>query len=138
MNESYTAGARWAAWLLAVAAAAALAGLWFVDPAKVAAPVCGLHAATGLHCPGCGATRATHALLHGRCREAARHNALWVATIPLAVYAATSEWRRRRTGRPLPGNLSQQAWFYVGYVAVAFVFGVVRNLPWPPFDLLAP
>lgn len=126
-------------WLvLGVILGAALVALWFVDPTQVRLPLCMFHATTGLACPGCGATRATHALLHGRLLEALHDNALFVLVLPLAAYAGVSEWRRMRRGRPLPGDLSQRAWFYLGLAGACLLFAVLRNLPWWPLTLLSP
>ena len=47
-------------------------------------PKCWLYVLTGLHCPGCGATRAVFALLHGDWEQALAYNALFVLLLPLA------------------------------------------------------
>lgn len=112
--------------------------LWWFDPRQLPLPVCTLYRLTGLHCPGCGAVRATHGLLQGQWVSALRHNALWVLALPLVVYAAASETRRRLSGRALPGNLVTKRWFFAAAVTVALVFAVVRNIPIHPFVLLAP
>ena len=116
----------------------ALVLLWWLDPSRLPLPLCAFHTATGLHCPGCGATRATHELLHGRVLSALQHNALWVALLPLVVYAAVSEARRFAHGRPLPGDLLRKPRFLVAVVAIAAIFGLLRNLPAYPFTLLVP
>ncbi len=102
--------------------------LWFFDPAETNVPLCTFHALTGLDCPACGATRATHELLHGRFEAALRYNALWVLSLPLAVYIFASETRLLVAGRPLPGDLPRRRWFWPLVVAAAMVFFVARNL----------
>jgi hypothetical protein len=58
--------------------------LFLFDPARCAFyPVCLFHRITGLDCPGCGATRALHALLHGHVRDAFALNPLLVAGLPV-------------------------------------------------------
>ncbi|MGO8690022.1 MAG: DUF2752 domain-containing protein [Thermoguttaceae bacterium] len=123
---------------LGTAALVALAALWWVDPAGLHLPLCQLHTMTGLHCPGCGAVRATHELLHGHLLSALHDNALWVAVLPVGMYAGLSEWRRRRWGRPLCGDLSRRRWPLVVLAVAAVLFFVLRNVPVYPFWLLAP
>lgn len=107
---------------------AALA-LWWFDPAETHLPLCAFHFLTGLDCPGCGATRATHELLHGRFGAAWRYNPLWVVVLPVFVYAAISELRVLAGRRPLPGDLPQRPWFWGALFMAACVFFAVRNLP---------
>jgi hypothetical protein len=102
--------------------------LWWFDPSKIDLPLCSFHALTGLDCPGCGATRATHELLHGRLLAAFHYNALWVSLLPLAVYAALSEMWVSRVGRPLPGDLPRRAWFWFTIAAAGVMYFVIRNL----------
>lgn len=121
--------------------AAAAGGLWLLwrfDPADWHVPLCRFYATTGLYCPGCGAIRATHELLHGRLWAALHDNALWIAALPLAAYAATAELRYLLCGRTLPGNPARNVWVLWAVAAASVAFCVLRNLPWMPFVLLAP
>jgi len=102
--------------------------LWWFDPTKTTVSLCGFHAMTGLDCPGCGALRATHALLHGRLLTALRYNALWVLSLPLVVYVVVSELRVLAGRRPLPGDLPRQTWFWGAAILAAIVFFVARNI----------
>lgn len=133
-------GPRRAPWLVPVAmlGGGVLLLLWWVDPRQVAVPLCVLHQATGLHCPGCGATRATHELLHGRLFSALQDNALWVLSLPVVLYGVASETRRILRGRALPGDLLRRPRLLFLIAAVALVFGVLRNIPCFPFSMLAP
>lgn len=124
--------------LIAMLASVAMFLLWWFDPRQLALPVCAFHNVTGLHCPGCGATRATHELLHGRLLWALRDNALWILTLPLIVYAVASAARRSLCGRSLPGNLVGRPRFLIAIGVIACVFCVLRNVPTYPFFLLAP
>ncbi len=54
------------------------------------------------------------------------------------MYAGLSEWRRRRCGRPLWGDLSRRRWPLVVLAVAAVLFFVLRNVPVYPFRLLAP
>lgn len=124
--------------LLAVVAALPVWLLWWIDPRQARVPFCGFHTMTGLHCPGCGATRATHELLHGQVAAALSDNALWVVLAPLVLYWAVSQGLHYVCGRRLPWDLLRSRWFFGLVVVAAVAFGVVRNLPWEPFCRLAP
>jgi len=127
--------------LLIVAVVALLAGtvtLLALDPAESSLfPPCPFHALTGLHCPGCGSTRALHRLLHGDVGAALGLNALMVLAIPLLAYAGLSRLVESVFGRPLPGvpRPTVSAW---AALALLIAFGVLRNLPFEPFTCLAP
>lgn len=103
------------------------------------APPCVFHRMTGLHCPGCGSTRAVHALLNLRFGEAVKKNVLFLAALPfLGLWAVrgVSRWVR---GEPQPQpRVMQRPWVAVVLIAVIVAFGILRNLPWPPFTWLAP
>jgi Protein of unknown function (DUF2752) len=126
---------RLAGIILAVVALAGAAVIFFFNPAKNNFyPVCQFHRLTGLECPGCGATRAAHALLHGDFSAALRDNALFV--LALAGLAARGVWFGWKTfrGRTDAGFFPVK--FLWPLLAAAVVFGVLRNLP--GFAFLAP
>ena len=84
-------------------------------------PQCPFHQYTGLLCPGCGATRALAALLHGRINEALHWNSLVIVLLPLlAVYALATYRRRAWLPLPPPATLT--------LCAIALAFTVIRNL----------
>ena len=129
-------------WLaLAAIAFFALAGavvLYVFDPATSRLyPPCTFHMLTGLYCPGCGAGRAMHQLLHGNLLRALDLNPLLVLALPLVVYEGFAQvmlWLfNRRPRRLFGGRLS--AW---AVLVVILVYWVVRNIPVYPFNLLAP
>lgn len=108
--------------------------LVFVDPRTAwFAPVCPLHAVTGLHCPGCGTGRALHALVHGDVARALRLNALALAAIP--VFLALSLRAAWRPAEPLP---RPPLWLRLALYALLGFFLVARNLPFEPFATWAP
>jgi len=91
-------------------------------------PVCPIHAYLHLECPGCGATRALAALLHGRCAEALRLNALAVLVVlpGAAVYGAVAGWRAARAGDFVWPRVPD--WAVRAAVGVVVGFTVLRNL----------
>lgn len=105
----------------------AVAVLWRYEPAgQFFYPRCAFHELTGWKCPGCGGTRAAHALLHGNFAEAWQQNPLAVLLTPGAAWLFAREIRGRSTGRwwRLP-QLPPGGWFAVGGLITAF--GVWRN-----------
>lgn len=115
-------------------------------------PACPLRELTGLDCPGCGGTRAVHAMLHGDLATAFDHNVLLTILVPLlallwalwmvrSLLATRDLHRARRAaaeGAPPPQNRkvlipypSSRAWIALGVLAVGFA--VIRNVdaaPW--------
>lgn len=95
-------------------------------------PKCTLHQMTGLHCPGCGSTRAVHALVHGRWIDALRFNPMLIFGMPLLVGGVYYQLQRERRG------LSTSARFPVCVMIVVVVYFVARNVPSPDRSWLAP
>jgi len=130
--------ADWPVFALLVLLAVAGVALWLIDPRQLPLPSCWFHKTTGLYCPGCGATRATHELLHGKVISALRHNALWTLGLPLALYVAVSEMLLLLGRRPLWGNPIRRCWFLWAVGAAAAIFFLLRNIPLWPLVLLNP
>jgi hypothetical protein len=119
-------------------AAAGAAVLFRFDPMRVDFyPRCPLFLLTGLYCPGCGALRAGHALLHGDLAAALGFNVLFVLALPVFAYIAVSRLREAVTGRPLPAPFLPASGIWA-ILTVLVGFSVLRNLPYEPFVILAP
>lgn len=116
---------------IAIVAAAGAAGMWLLYRFPPAGnrfyPQCAFHTLTGLDCPGCGTTRALHALLHGDVGAAFRFNpmlfalaAVMLCTLPSILRGESPRFLKTR-------------WF--GWTSVVFVttFWIVRNTPLYPF-----
>ncbi|MFC0674846.1 DUF2752 domain-containing protein [Brachybacterium hainanense] len=121
--------------ILAAAGSGAVLLQGVFDPFRQDVPLCPLHALTGLDCPGCGATRAVHALLDGDLLLALQNNALLVLAIPLLVVVFARWTLRRIRGREAQAIEPSRA-LVIGVVALVAVYTIARNLPWFPF--LAP
>jgi hypothetical protein len=97
-------------------------------------PVCLFHSLTGLNCPGCGMTRALYSLLHGNFRLALKDNALFVLALAALILAGVRFLWQKANDRP--AAFIVPAKFLWLFLATAFVFAVIRNLP--GFDWLSP
>jgi hypothetical protein len=124
---------------VAVLAATVLAAvLYRFDPLQASFyPRCPLYLFTGLYCPGCGALRAGHALLHGELVAALGYNLFFVLAVPVFAYLAASRVREAWTGRPLPTKRLPAPGVWA-VVCVLIAFSILRNLPYEPFSILAP
>ena len=137
-KPSNTVVRRGLALAAAVAVPAGLAVLYRIPPTEGSFyPHCAFHSLTGLHCPGCGATRCLYALLHGNLAQAAAYNALFLALLPLLLTWVGWMWGCALLGRPLP-VLRIPPWVFRALLLLMIAFWIVRNLPFPPFTLLAP
>ena len=113
--------------ILATLALAGAAVVFVFNPATHAFyPVCQFHRLTGLECPGCGATRAAYALLHGNFSAALRDNALFVLTLGAlatrGIWFGWKNFRGRTNGEFFPVKF---LWPLLG---AALIFTVLRNL----------
>jgi peptidoglycan/LPS O-acetylase OafA/YrhL len=138
---SGTGGKRrigWAPWVASAILLSVLGWLYLENPADASLfPKCAFHATTGLYCPGCGTARAIHHLLHGRLLAALDHNLLAVTLLPLLLAILLADWKFRTTGRS-PRWLALSLPVAVAIFFLLLLFGVLRNLPYWPWELLAP
>ena len=115
----------------------AVAILSRVDPNRPGSllPPCPIRTLTGIWCAGCGSTRCLHALVHLDLPGAMAMNPLLVVSIiPMLIlslhgaglWPAKQAWLVRLFARPIP------------WMVVIVGYWIARNLPWHPFNLLAP
>jgi len=122
--------------VLALAAGLCLV-LFLFDPGQFRFyPRCILYQTTGLLCPGCGSLRALHHLLHGQVLAAAHFNALLVLGMPAAALLMARSFLRSLNGHSQSLGL-HPAWLWAA-LAVVFLFGILRNLPFAHAAWLAP
>lgn len=100
-------------------------------------PECPLHATTGFYCPGCGSQRATHQLLNFNIFGALQQNILYLLSLLLLGYHLII------TG--INTIFKKQFYNYIYHpktpliiLVLIIIFWVLRNIPYYPFNLLAP
>jgi hypothetical protein len=120
----------------ALAAAAAYVAIADPNATGTHLPACPFHTMTGLWCPGCGLTRATHALLRGHIATAFGDNIFFPVFLG-AIIVAWLEWASTAVrSRPLGWFVRLPRWAPAAFGVTLLVFGVIRNVP--AFHVLAP
>lgn len=119
-------------------AVVATAGLGLLFGSGVIAIQCPIKAAFGVDCPGCGGSRMCADLLRGDLSAALDHNAyavLVLAPLALALLIAGARFELGLARRMWPpGRWGKVAAVALGVSMIAWT--VLRNLPFPPFDVL--
>jgi hypothetical protein len=100
-------------------------------------PGCTLNRLTGLHCPGCGGTRAAWALMHGDVLQAAAYNLYFLLALPFLLWWGGHGVWATITGKQF-GPPRYRPWLYAFIWVSLIAFAVLRNVPIIPFNLLAP
>jgi hypothetical protein len=114
--------------LVAAGCAGAGAVVFALDPETPGHyPTCPFLALTGWYCPGCGTTRAVHALLHGDAGLALQRNPLTVAA--LVVLAAAFALWSQRLWRGAPRTWVAPPWVLYGLLGLILGFWALRNVP---------
>jgi hypothetical protein len=122
----------------AIVMATGAAALWYFDPANESFfPVCPLYRFTGFACPGCGMTRAFHAMFHGDIAAALDLNALAPVFVLLIGFFFISLILFAARGRGLKTELRNPYLLWTALI-VLLAFGLLRNLPFYPFNILFP
>ena len=128
--------------LLAILATLGIGAIWAIRTYPPSdspyLPRCQLHAATGLHCAGCGLTRSLHSLLNADVSQAMAWHPLSPVLIPLLVVLVGRslwQWATGVKAKPTRGGSPRWVWLLIAFVVL---FSVARNLPYYPFTLIAP
>ncbi len=101
---------------------------------------CPLYHFTGFYCAGCGGTRAFFAFLKGDLAGSWRMNPIFLSGLACGLlYLAACWWQRLANDRfALPFRLRFTVWTGWCLLGMLFVFMILRNIPAPPFNQLAP
>jgi hypothetical protein len=128
-----------AALLLLAAAATALVARLFTPALEKISPPCIFHSLTGLHCAGCGATRALIALLRGDIAAAFGYNPLFmIVFVPVVLLAVLNELTIAAAGTGFRASINPGARTVVIIIAILVAYSLLRNIPAWPFSYLAP
>lgn len=117
-------------WSLIIAGAAYL---FIFEPGKTGFfPGCPFRFITGFLCPGCGATRALHHILHGHFETAFMLNPLLLLAIPFLLFALLRySVIVMRGGVPRPNALPAPYIYAIFFIILTF--WIFRNTPFYPF-----
>jgi hypothetical protein len=122
------------------------AGIWVITTGAVVVgyfnptttnffPACPFHELTGLNCPGCGLTRGFHAFFQGDILTALHFNVLLPVYLLLFLYLFASLGLIVIRGRGLEFRKLSSRVIY-GFLILTLAFGIIRNLPFYPFNFL--
>jgi hypothetical protein len=109
--------------------------LFFFNPSDASIfPPCPFHYFTGLYCPGCGSLRAFHQLLHGNIIKALDLNPLMVLMLPVLILLIVLPLIMKKA---VTNSFLKINWGWILF-SVIVVFWILRNIPFFPFNILAP
>lgn len=92
----------------------------------------------GFNCPGCGTQRALHHLLHLEVIEALRYNALFVLALPFIIYGVIIKIYNLIFDAKKTIRIPTKKFVWIGLLILVLLFGILRNIPIYPFNLLIP
>ncbi len=90
-------------------------------------PGCYFRKITGLECPGCGMTRGTYALLHGRFLDAFLFNPVGMILLPIALIGLGLEAIAWVMNRPPVFKLNPGRWGATILATILIVWWIGRN-----------
>lgn len=105
-----------------------IVALYYYPPSEYQYIPCMINLATGLHCPGCGTTRAVASLLKGNIQEALQNNILLFIWGPYIMYIGLIKIRAELKGIEYkPWQPNKLIIFLL--ISIVIAFTIVRNLP---------
>ena len=91
-------------------------------------PKCTFKLINGYDCPGCGAQRAIHALLHGRLSEALSYNYFMVYSVPYLMAVLYTEYAVKGKRQWRLRHIFEGKTAITLYIVLFVAWGIVRNV----------
>lgn len=124
--------------LLAIITIAGIVVITYYPPTTHQYIPCIFNVATGLHCAGCGTTRAISSLLQGNIFEACRNNLLLFIWGPYCIYMLFKKILSEYFNMPYTVWQPGKKTIHV-LIAILIIYTVLRNLPFEQIQsLLSP
>lgn len=102
--------------------------LYCVNPVgSTFAPKCAFKLITGYDCPGCGAQRAIHALLHGHWAEALSYNYFMIYSVPYFMAVVFTEYAVKGKHQWQLRRIFEGKAAITLYIVLFIAWGIVRN-----------
>jgi len=110
----------------------------FINPSEVDfLPKCPFYFTTGIYCPGCGSQRATHQLLNFNFLGALSQNVLFAVGLILVGYNSIILIANKYFHKNIYNYLYHPKAPII-LLIIIIAFWIIRNIPYYPFNLLAP
>lgn len=111
---------------------------FFINPSDVHfLPKCPLYTSTGIYCPGCGSQRATHQLLQFNIIGVLQQNVLYLIGLLIIGYHLSIIGINLFFKKDIYNYIYHPKTPIIILVFI-IIFWILRNIPYYPFNLLAP
>ncbi len=102
---------------------------FFFNPTHSAiAPKCFFKMLTGYDCPGCGAQRSLHALLHGHLAQAVSYNYFYVIAMPYFLLIVLCDWVLKGNTQQRFRRIFESHTALTLYIALYLIWWLLRNI----------
>lgn len=110
----------------------------FINPSDVDfLPKCPFYVFTGFYCAGCGSQRATHQLLNLNFIGVLQQNIFFLFVLLLILYQLIISSINRYSNKKVYNYIYHPKGPII-ILVIVLLFWILRNIPYHPFNLLAP